>query len=280
MDSEILTYGIVEQTVVDNTIDLKVEELRLNGFTVLHNIFSSEAMREAGVALDGLLNRQTDEAGGKQNMQRANDDDLVRCPLAYSSFFLEFATCPIVVEIIRKVLGETFVLLMQNGIINRSENKQYQVRWHRDMNYQHWTSSKILAVNFLICLDKFYAEGGSTWVIPGSHLHGAFPSKEYVAKHAIPLEAPAGSVIIMDAMAYHRSGVNNTPNFIRRGLNHVVGVPILSQQIDIPRFLSTNSFDYSDDPFLARYLGYKWNPSPSACEWRKKHLVAKETQNN
>ena len=173
-------------------------------------------------------------------------------------------------NIVRDVLGKNIVLLMQNAIINRPEKKQYQVRWHRDMNYQHWTSSRPLAVNFLVCVDRFYKDGGCTWVLPGSHLHEEFPSDEFVIKNEIPLEADAGSVVLMNAMTFHRSGINISASYTRRAINHVVGSPFMGQQIDIPRFLLAHNEDYSSDPFLNSYLGYQWNPALDAKEWRNK----------
>jgi hypothetical protein len=52
-------------------------------------------------------------------------------------------------------------------------------------------------------------------------------------------------------------------------VNHVIGLPILSQQIDIPRSLNGK---WADDPFLAKYLGYRWNPKPTVVDWRRAKL--------
>jgi ectoine hydroxylase-related dioxygenase (phytanoyl-CoA dioxygenase family) len=76
--------------------------------------------------------------------------------------------------------------------------------------------------------------------------------------------APAGSFIVMDAMMFHRAG-RNTSDKPRIGINHLIGLPFLVQQIDIPRILDGA---HSGDPALARYLGYKWNPAPSIEAWR------------
>ena len=88
---------------------------------------------------------------------------------------------------------------------------------------------------------------------------------EYVAKNERQLVASAGSVIFMDAMVFHRAGVNRSAA-ARLAVNHVIGLPILSQQIDIPRSLGGK---WSDDPLLSKYLGYRWNPKPSVVEWRR-----------
>lgn len=270
MVNEVLTYGVKNQHSNKGEAESHIEELKLNGFTVIQSVFSEETMNETALLLDSLLEKQIEEMGGRANLQSANDDDLIRCPLAYSPHFLEIAKNPKVLDIIRLVLGENIVLLMQNAIINRAEKKQYQVRWHRDLNYQHWTSSHPLAVNFLVCVDRFYKDGGCTWVLPGSHLHEQFPSNEFVIKNEIPLEAEVGSVVLMNAMTFHRSGINVTASYTRHAINHVVGTPFMGQQIDIPRFLAAHNKDYGSDKFLHSYLGYQWNPAPDAKEWRAK----------
>jgi hypothetical protein len=66
-------------------------------------------------------------------------------------------------------------------------------------------------------------------------------------------------------MVFHRAGVNRSAA-ARLAVNHVIGLPILSQQIDIPRSLGGK---WSDDPLLSKYLGYRWNPKPSVVEWRR-----------
>lgn len=270
MSDEVLTYGVKNQNYNKDESGIHIEDLNRNGYTVLQNVFSKEVMQETALLLDGLLNNQIIEMGGQANLVNVNDDDIIRCPLAYSPHFLSLANNPRVLNIVRDVLGENFVLLMQNAIINRPEKKQYQVRWHRDLNYQHWTSSRPLSVHFLVCIDKFYKDGGCTWVLPGSHLHEEFPSNEFVLRNEVPLEADAGSIVLMNSMTFHRSGVNVSASHTRRAINHVIGSPFMGQQIDIPRFLSVHGQDYSSDPFLYRYLGYQWNPAPDAKEWRSR----------
>jgi ectoine hydroxylase-related dioxygenase (phytanoyl-CoA dioxygenase family) len=218
-----------------------------------------------------LLAQQTAECGGEAALQRARDVDLVRCPLAYDERFMDMACPAPVLAVVQRLLGENFVLLMQNAVVNRPRRRQEQSRYHRDLNYQHWTSSRPLALNYLVCVDRFFTEGGATWVLPGSHLHEGFPSSAYVARHEVPVEAEPGAVVMMDAMLFHRSGLNQTQDHTRRAVNHVVGAPFLAQQVDIPRALAAQGRDHSADPFLARFLGYRWNPAADVREWRLKH---------
>lgn len=176
-----------------------------------------------------------------------------------------------VISILKSILGQSILLIMQNAIINRPSAVNYQSRWHRDLNYQHWTSSKPLALNALFVIDPFTVESGCTHVLPGTHLRSEFPSEEFVLKHESPAVAEPGSVIIMDSMIYHRSGKNSS-NYARRAVNHVIGLPFMSQQIDIPKYVGPR---LATDDFARGFFGYRWNPATSAKDWRN----AKSLQN-
>lgn len=267
-------YGVREREPEGDDCALHAEELRRDGFTVLPGVFDAAAMRGTAARLDALLEQQIAECGGPEVLQRAGDSDLVRCPLAYDAALLPLACDARVLAVAQRLLGDNLVLLMQNAVVNRPRQTQAQSRYHRDLNYQHWTSSRPLALNFLVCVDRFYVEGGATWVLPGSHLHEAFPSSRYATRHEVPVEAELGAVVMMDAMLFHRSGHNRSADHVRRAVNHVVGTPFMAQQIDMPRLLLQHGFDHSADPFLARYLGYRWNPAPDVTVWRQQHARA------
>jgi len=87
------------------------------------------------------------------------------------------------------------VLNQQNGVINPPHSERYnQGAWHRDLPYQHFVSSRPLAINALFCLDQFTIENGATKVLPASHRQEAFPSDDFVQSQATPVTAPAGSL--------------------------------------------------------------------------------------
>ncbi len=270
-DNEVLSYGVTQANTLSAPLDVHVEEILNRGCTILPDVFSAKEIADAQISIDKLNALQTQTFGAKK-LAQINDLDIVRCPLAYDECFLAMATHKTIHSIISKLLGVNYVLVMQNAIINKSMNEQYQSRWHRDLNYQHWTSTRPLVLNFLIALDTFTFAGGATMVLPGSHHYEKFPSDAFVKKHEICLEAPAGSVLMMDGMTYHRAGINTLPHFTRRGLNHVVGLPFMGQQIDIPSMLAKQGRDLSNDPFLYNFLGYRWNPARDVEDWRQKHL--------
>jgi ectoine hydroxylase-related dioxygenase (phytanoyl-CoA dioxygenase family) len=183
---------------------------------------------------------------------------------------VEVAADPTVREVVERFLGDYIVLASQNAIINRPTDDLYQVTWHRDLQYQHFTSSRPLAVSALFCIDDFSAETGGTHLLPGSHRSEHFPSEEFVERHAAVVNAEAGSVLIFDAMVFHRAGAN-TSGRVRRAVNHIYTLPIFQQQISLPSALGGR---FADDPRLRRLLGYEAPPAASALDWREKKLGA------
>ena len=157
---------------------------------------------------------------------------------------------------------------MQNGIINRPERTQSQTRWHRDLNYQQWVSSAPLAISAVVCLEDFNSTTGGTVFVPSSHKFPEPPSPKLLEQCEVTVEAPSGSVLVFDSMIFHRAGINRS-NLVRRGVNHVIGRPILAQQVDIPAMLGP---PMPRDPWLAGYLGYRWKPPEDIRAWRLRKL--------
>jgi hypothetical protein len=254
-------YGILQRRTSVDDVDAAVEELDLLGFTVVPSSLGGRDLAALRNAVDRGYGVQAAEGGSDE---LGAERGILRCPLAADELFLTAATLPVVIEIAKRTLGENLVLLQQNAIINSPNEPQFQSKWHRDLPYQHLVASQKLAVNALLCLDDFTLETGGTLVLPGSHLFEAFPSARFVARHERTVEAKAGSVIMMDALLYHRAGANVSSG-LRRGVNHLIGRPMLAQQVDIPRLLGPR---FQDDAFLSAYLGYRWNPAGGVAAWR------------
>lgn len=265
------SYGILHSTSAPSgPVGQIIESLQVRGFAVIPDALAMNQVDDLNERLDDVYLTQCNEVGGEASLLNIVDSDIVRCPLAYDSAFLDLAVNPLITSVAREALGQNIVLLMQNGIINRPNRPQPQTRWHRDLNYQHWVSSKPLAISALACLEDFTVETGGTVFLPASHKFKDFPSLELVEIAAVFIEARKGSIIVFDSMVFHRAGVNQSSR-IRRGINHVIGAPILTQQICIPSMLAQPP---PDDPWLAGYLGYRWNPVSSVRDWRLRKLHA------
>lgn len=265
-------YGVTERLPQADLIDEAVAELRVNGYTTLASGFSAERIDSLKDGLDRTYARQIAEIGSESDLIAMNDADIARCMLSYDAAFLDAATAKPLMDLATRFLGPEFVLMMQNGILNRPNRENYQAKWHRDLNYQHWTSSKPLAINALLCLDEFAHENGSTFVLPGTQHVAPFPTDLFARNHEKQITAPAGSFLILDAMMFHRAGINNS-NDVRRAVNHVIGLPFMAQQVDLPSALARAGQPEPVDENIRKYLGYRWSPAVDAIDWRRRRLT-------
>jgi ectoine hydroxylase-related dioxygenase (phytanoyl-CoA dioxygenase family) len=270
------TFAVREFADCGSDEEVRAEEIRILGYTVLPGVLGERELGPAREKLDAIYRAQLDEVGGEEVVRRINDEHVARAPLAYDDFFLGVATRPAVLAIVGRLLtGGYFQLMLQNGIINAPAQGHDHAAgaWHRDLNYQHYVSSRPLSVSALFCIDDFSALTGGTHVLPGSHNVEAFPPDAFIERHELQIEAPAGSVIVFDSMMYHRTGVNRSAG-PRRAINHTYTVPFVKQQIDLPSLLGGR---HSDDPALRRLLGYESRPDPSVRDFRLKRLARLES---
>jgi ectoine hydroxylase-related dioxygenase (phytanoyl-CoA dioxygenase family) len=257
-------YGGHKQQAAESAIDKALEELSILGYAVIENVFEEGELKIIRNKLDSLLKAQENETG-KEKLKEINELNLVRCPLAYDDYFVKLAVNDAVLEVIKKTLGNYFVLHLQNGILNMPNEEHHQSSWHRDLPYQDFIISKPLAISALYCIDDFSAETGGTFVIPFSHKLEQMPSEGYITKHAVQINAKAGSVLVFDSMVFHKAGYNSSGK-IRRGINHVYVAGILKQQINLPELLKGK---YKEDRFLSMFLGYDSETPKSVSDWRK-----------
>jgi ectoine hydroxylase-related dioxygenase (phytanoyl-CoA dioxygenase family) len=266
--NEMRTHGVREFQRNSDPFDLCVEEIRSIGYTVIDSGYSADHLQTIREKIDVIYEQQVREIGGIENLAGINDADLARALLAYDDLFLDLATHPGLMTITKRLLGDVFILMSQNAVINRPTEAHYQVTWHRDLNYQHWISSRPLAISALYAIDDFSDATGGTLLLPSSHKSEAFPSAEYTALHQVGVTAKAGSILVFDAMLFHRSGTNHS-QIVRRAVNHIYTLPLIKQQISFPRMLNGK---FSDDPFLRYFLGYDSETGDSVQSWRERKL--------
>jgi hypothetical protein len=264
LDQRVGSYGVLEEQEAGDELDVKFEELTRLGYTLVESGVDEATLVELRAKLGDVYEQQGRELVGI-SLADSPDADVARCLLAYEKAFFHLAVNEALLGFCQRVFGPNFTLLQQNGVINRPSDANYQQQWHRDLQYQHWVASEPIAIAALFCLDEFNATTGGTYVLPASQLHESFPSQDFVRRHQEVMTAPPGTFIVMDAMVYHRAGKNTSGN-VRRAVNHLVGRPFMSQQIDMPGILGPA---YREDPVLSGYLGYKWRPTSSVKEWRE-----------
>jgi ectoine hydroxylase-related dioxygenase (phytanoyl-CoA dioxygenase family) len=262
-------YGIVERAAASSEVARIAERIRLVGYAVLPGGLAAADVAGLGTRLEQVMERQVEEFGGADRIAAIGDTLTARCPLAYDEAFLSLAAHGDVLALCRELLGEYVILMQQNGVINPSGQRHTQLAYHRDLPYQHFVSSRPLAISALFCIDPFTIDTGATTVIPGSHKMEQFPSDRVAAELDTPVAADPGSFIVFDSMLFHRAGENRSGR-PRRGVNNVYSTPIIAQQISLPEALQGK---YSGDPALARLLGYDVTPARSVTAWRERRLA-------
>lgn len=261
------SYGITQKTEDASLLDYYLEVFKIRGFVIIEDVLSPTELEDVRKALDRSL--ETQEADySSEDLDRIGEKNMVRAPLQYDSLFVNLATHPKLMPLVKAVLGDNFVLHLQNGIVNMPNEEHHQSSWHRDLPYQNFVSSVPLGCNLFYCIDDFNADTGGTWMVPFSHREEYMPSNAYLNAFSEQTHAKAGSVIFFNSMVFHRAGYNSSQQ-IRRGINNVYVTPILKQQIDLPRLLEGK---YADDPELATLLGYRFNPEVSIQEFRNKRI--------
>jgi ectoine hydroxylase-related dioxygenase (phytanoyl-CoA dioxygenase family) len=270
MHEVVKTFGVKEFSQPSTVVEKKVEEIKLLGYTVVPDVIPASELPGIRTKIDEIYLRQTAEVGGEDSLKQINDTYTARCLLAYDEQFLSVATIPDVLAIVSGLLGEYYTLMLQNGVINvpKVGDEQNAGSWHRDLNYQHFISTRPISVSALLVIDDFSAETGGTYLLPASHKTEVFPSEEFVSKHEMVVTAKAGSAIVFDSMLYHRGGHNRSPD-VRRAINHMYTLPFVKQQISLPMMLAGK---FREDPFLNRFLGYESESDESVVEFRRKRL--------
>ncbi|WP_431323474.1 phytanoyl-CoA dioxygenase family protein [Rhizobium sp. YTU87027] len=258
-------YGVSTRSSACSDIEVHVEAIRNRGYSVLPSVLSPDQLTEWRAKIDRTYLIQEEEFG-KDRFAAMKELDLCRAPLLYDRAFISLAEHPRIVEIVKAILGEWFILNLQNAIINRPQIEHHQSSWHRDLPYQNFVISKPLSINALFAIDDFSAQTGGTQFLPFSHKIEYLPSSQYIENNSIQGEAQAGSVILFDSMVFHRAGANSSAN-IRRAINQMYTVPILKQQYDFARFLADERLTFPEH--TQRLLGFTSQVPLSDREWRE-----------
>ncbi len=248
-----LSYGVLDQRAVVDDINRTAEQITYLGYSVIESGYTTSEIDDIRRIFDET-HRKYAERYGEHALREIDEYNGIRLPLVFNDTFLKLATNPKVIELVKKLIQNKFILNQQNAIINPPGQTYNQALWHRDLPYQHFVSSKPLAINALYCVDEFTTQNGATFVLPSSHTQEAFPSDAYIESNAKQVVAPAGCFVVLDCMVFHRGGPNGA-SVRRRAVNHVYTTAFIKQQIDIPSALG-NERIFS--PELADLLGFRY----------------------
>lgn len=262
---EIARYGVKEAWTARDDLDVRVEELRLLGYTTLDAGLSQQA-------LDGLSEAfNLAETSYKQNAVKRGIDlatigerDTIRVLPAIAPKFWDVVFNERLHKLLSQLLGDYYILNQVNGLVNRANVGRYsQAAYHRDLPYQHFVCSRPIAINALFAMDDFTVENGATRVIPASHTREAFPSDDTIRRIEKQVTVPRGTFIVLDCIAYHAGSINHS-SADRRAVNHVFTIPMLRQQLHLPSIVGGVA-ELTD--WQRKVLGFGLDEYRSIDEW-------------
>jgi hypothetical protein len=225
------SYGVLNQNQSLTEIDLAKESLRLLGYATLCSQISEREMDEIRVYSKKLAADYVKEYSSSY-LNDIGESNNFRAPLLKNKAFLKIGmNGPLLALVSQMIVGKYF-LNQQNLVINPPSSTNYnQVKFHRDLPYQHYVSTRPLAINALLAVDDFTLENGTTVIVPASHKMEECPSNKLIEKVGTRLEVKAGTFLILDCMTFHAAGVNRS-SAERIGINHVFTSMMFRPQID------------------------------------------------
>lgn len=275
IDKDIKTHGVRKKNKSNNLIELCLEELKIKGYTKIKSRLSKQDIISIRNQIDKIYEIQERELGGKKILKSLSDENIARAVVGYNDIFIKVATLEPIKKICKKILGPVYTLISQNGIISKPRNYQSTYAWHRDLNYQHFTSSKPIAISMLLCVDQFNSKTGGTYILSGTHRQEEFPSDYYVKKNQEVINADIGDLIIFDSMMYHRTGKNYS-NSKRRCVNQFYSQPIIKQTISFPAMLGERKDIKDKETRMILGYGFENEPADSAKSWRQLKINRKK----
>src|SRR5437899_6911389 len=132
MQDTIRVFGVKEFSGASSDVEQRVEEIRMVGYTVIADALAQDELELARGKVDEIYRGQAEEAGGEDELKKFNDAHTARALLAYDEFFLGVATNARVLPVVEALLGDYYVLMLQNGIINVPTvgSEQNAGSWH------------------------------------------------------------------------------------------------------------------------------------------------------
>ena len=167
--------------------------------------------------------------------------------------FAELTRHPTALEFVRYLLGDDFLVSNCSANITKPGNQPMDI--HADQGYvlPPWPDRPLACV---VCwsLDDMTVENGGTCYVPGSHLLGRNPDQKQ-DHDTVTLEAPAGSIMVMDGRVWHQTGANTTRDGMRAALLPYYALRWLRPQINWNTSLWPETVASLDEEFL-HMLGY------------------------
>ena len=199
--------------------DAQLAQYQTQGFVVLDSVFTPAEMAEVATLIE------THHQAHEERLQESGTEGISRAgEISFTSFLaeqdpelLKFVRRPEFVAISTKVLGPD-VDLYWNQSVYKEGNGDAEFPWHQDDGYTPVDPSPYLTL--WLAVNDATLENGCLSVLPHSHERGLVPHTQTaigLACHSltdpdqgVPVPIPAGTMIAMQSLLFHKSGVNRS----------------------------------------------------------------------
>jgi ectoine hydroxylase-related dioxygenase (phytanoyl-CoA dioxygenase family) len=221
-------------TIDRSKLDEAQRHLLAEGWAVIPDVLTKDESAEVLTRL--WKAKEAGEARGDQTRMAFLDPNESNVRVFYlmelDKIFRDLISHPTAVEMVKAVLGESFIISNFTANIARPGSKSMAL--HSDQSIvmpDPWKET--WALNCIWCLTDVYKENGATLYIPGSN--------KWVVREDIPADAPkllrpfeakAGSIILMNGRVWHTSGSNVTADQDRALLFGYYTASFLRQQVN------------------------------------------------
>jgi ectoine hydroxylase-related dioxygenase (phytanoyl-CoA dioxygenase family) len=208
------------------------------GYAVVEGVLGPEELKRTRDAMfvvrDDLL-----ADIGQDRLDRAGELGVLRLMMRYDPSFVHLAVLPEVLAVVDAMLSDTAILHLQNGLIlppvdPHRATGTFQLSFHRD--FPRYLNGFRASLNTMLAIDEYTAANGGTLVVPGTQQLAERPDPDYLERAAIPVECPAGSMVVFDSTLWHAAGENRSDDD-RVAINQQFTCSWIKQQIDYVRAL-------------------------------------------
>jgi len=188
-----------------DTVEQKVTELRVFGFTVVEEVLTADEvieMRELVTESAAKIGVESSHRGSARHLANL---------VTLSPVFFKVIDHPAVLPLVEAVMGEDLILGSLNARIVRPGDGRQTL--HSDVPlplHRYGTESPVM-MNTIWPLQDYTTENGATWMVPGSHQsHLQEPPQGFEVNFEIQPEIQAGSVVVINGQTWHGGGENRT----------------------------------------------------------------------
>ncbi len=235
-----------------------LSNIRDYGLTIVPDVLVGEALERARDALYRAA--ESDRVRAREQkfgLDYAHDETNQRVwnVLSRDPAFEDLAFHRIAVDYVKAVLG--WPALLGNISANITGPGGGEMVLHADQIFvpEPWAAEP-QGMNVAWCLDDFTEANGATRFAPGSHKLNRAPRRDEQNVETVPMEAPAGSIVVFESRVWHKTGFNRAKDERRAGVFAWYTKPIYRTQENWFLSLKPEIRQFASEEALV-LLGYK-----------------------